>query len=68
MNMPKQFVLYKDVSGAWRWSLRAPNNRVIADSAEGYQNRLDAIHGARLVAGLATDASIWDSTSQQWVT
>lgn len=66
-DAPKQFVLYKDTKGEWRWSLYAPNSLKIADSAEGYNNRADCIHGARLVAAVSSGASIWDFTAQAWV-
>jgi uncharacterized protein YegP (UPF0339 family) len=64
---PKQFVLYKDAKGEWRWTLYAVNAKKIADSAEGYKNRADCIHGARLVAAVSTGAGIWDSAAQSWV-
>lgn len=66
-NEPKQFSLYKDQRGEWRWSLYAANSKKIADSAEGYKNRLDCIHGARLVAGISSGAGIWDYEAQAWV-
>ena len=65
---PKQFVMYKDEGGEWRWTLYAQNAKKIADSAEGYKNRQDCVHGARLVAQVASDAAIWDGANQQWVT
>lgn len=63
---PKQFVLYKDNRGEWRWKLYAPNSRIIADSAEGYTSKADAIHGARLVASIAAGAGIWNYDAQAW--
>jgi len=41
--------VYKDSSGEWRWNLRASNNRIIADSGEGYQHRQDCLHAVELV-------------------
>ena len=64
---PKQFVIYKDASNEWRWTLYADNAKKIADSGEGYKNRGDCIHGAKLVAAVSADASIWDGESQSWV-
>lgn len=61
---PKQFVIYKDAKSEWRWTLYALNAKKIADSAEGYKNRADCIHGARLVAAVASDALIWDGEAQ----
>ena len=39
----------KDSAGEWRWSLRAANERVIADSGEGYRHRQDCLHAIELV-------------------
>lgn len=36
---------YKSTNGDWRWRIRHPNGNVVADSAEGYRNRLDAVAG-----------------------
>lgn len=63
---PKQFVLYKDQRGEWRWTLYAANARKIADSAEGYKNKADCIHGARLVANVASGAGVWNLATQSW--
>lgn len=63
---PKQFVLYKDEQSEWRWTLYAANSKKIADSGEGYKNKADAMHGARLVAAVAKDAGIWNGTEQKW--
>jgi uncharacterized protein len=45
------FYLYKDRSNQWRWTLYAANNKKIADSAESYFNKQDALHGINLVRG-----------------
>lgn len=67
-NHPKQFVLYKDAKGEWRWRLRAAgNNKTIADSGEGYTTRDNAIHGARLVMQVAPGSGIWDAEAEEWV-
>lgn len=43
------------VPGAeWRWRFVATNGKIVADSAEGYRDRGDAIHGVELALGLAT--------------
>ncbi|MGQ0430625.1 MAG: YegP family protein [Gammaproteobacteria bacterium] len=44
------YVIYKDVRGHWRWTAVASNGRKIADSAEGYFNKLDCLNGIRLMA------------------
>lgn len=43
--------VYEDSAGEWRWRLLAGNNRIIADSGEGYQDRQDCLHGIALVKG-----------------
>ncbi|UQY89264.1 DUF1508 domain-containing protein [Stenotrophomonas rhizophila] len=57
---PKQFVVYKDGAGEYRWRLYAQNSKIIADSAEGYKNKADCVHGAKLVSSIASGAFIWD--------
>ncbi|GEM_PF-530900 len=64
---PKQFVIYKDKAGEFRWQLYAQNSRIIADSAEGYKNRADCVHGAKLVSSIASGALMWDRDAQQWL-
>ena len=63
---PKQFVIYKDTKAEWRWTLYAANSKKIADSAEGYKNKADCIHGLRLVAAVATGADVWNGADQKW--
>lgn len=36
-----KFIIYKDYKGEYRWRFLASNGRIIADSGEGYINRLD---------------------------
>lgn len=43
--------IYRDAKGEWRWQVKAGNGRVVADSAEGYVNKSNAVHGA-VVAGV----------------
>jgi uncharacterized protein YegP (UPF0339 family) len=43
------YLVFQDSSGEWRWHLQAANNRIIADSGEGYHNREDCLHGIALV-------------------
>jgi uncharacterized protein len=45
------YVVYEDASKEWRWQLRAGNNRIIADSGEGYHNKQDCLHAITLVKG-----------------
>ena len=43
------YLVFKDSAGEWRWHLRASNDRIIADSGEGYRNKQDCLHGIELV-------------------
>jgi uncharacterized protein YegP (UPF0339 family) len=50
--------IYEDHEGDHRWSFRAPNGKIMADSAEGYSTRYGAKRAARrfltLVSGATT--------------
>ena len=35
--------IYKDLNGEWRWQMTSANGNIVADSSEGYKNRIDAI-------------------------
>jgi uncharacterized protein YegP (UPF0339 family) len=54
------FYMYKDISGQWRWRLRAANNRTIADSGESYWNKNDCLSAINLVKG-AFNAPVYES-------
>ena len=43
------FRVYRDAAGFWRWRLVAANNRIIADSGEGYHNKGDCLSAITLV-------------------
>ncbi|MCP1468654.1 uncharacterized protein YegP (UPF0339 family) [Sphingobium sp. OAS761] len=45
------YKLYKDAASQWRWRYVSSNGRTIADSAEGYWNKQDAINGINLLKG-----------------
>ena len=47
------YKLYKDRINQWRWTLYAANHRKIADSGEGYFNKIDAVGAINLVKGSA---------------
>jgi len=47
------FFVYLDVNRQWRWRLVAANNRIIANSGEGYYNQVDCLAALRLVKGSA---------------
>jgi len=42
--------LYRDAQNYWRWRLIAANNRIIANSGEGYWNKADCVSAINLVA------------------
>ena len=53
------FELYRDRQQAYRWRLRAGNNRVIADSGEGYSRKTDCEHGIDLVRRMAGEVEVY---------
>ena len=57
-----KFQLYEDRASEYRWRLRADNNKIIADSGEGYTNKSDCEHGISLVKQLAPTAEVDDQT------
>lgn len=48
----------------YRWRLVADNGRTIADSGEGYRNKLDCQHGIDLVRGTSHATQLVDRTPQ----
>lgn len=46
-----KYKVYKDAKGEWRWRLVAANGNSIANSGEGYKNKVDCLHGIELVKG-----------------
>lgn len=42
------FELFTDAQGLWRWRLRAPNHRILAQS-EAYTRRRNALHAIHAV-------------------
>ena len=52
------FTIYKDVHGEYRWRFQASNNRILADSGEGYTSKADCEHGIELIKKGAADAPI----------
>ena len=57
-----KFQIFTDRAGEFRWRLRADNNEIIADSAEGYKAKADCEHGVDLVKKLAPTAEVQDQT------
>lgn len=44
-----KFVLFRDSRNDWRWKFVADNNKIIATSGEGYQNKCDCLHTIGLI-------------------
>lgn len=55
---PYFFFVYRDTRREYRWRYYAPNNRIIADSAEGYVNLSDCLAAIGLVKTTSASASI----------
>lgn len=53
-----KFEVYKDDKNEFRWRLVADNGNIMADSAEGYVNKADAIHGMNVFRNLSKEAEI----------
>ena len=49
------YVVYKDKDGCYRWRYRSSNGKIIADSAEGYNNKADCINGIRIMESSTND-------------
>jgi len=58
-----RFILYKDISGQWRWYLEAANNRKVANSGEGYYNRADCLAAIQIVKN-SPKAPVYDSSQR----
>lgn len=55
VRTPYFFFVYKDGIGEYRWRFYAPNNRIMADSGEGYKNKADCIAAINTLCREATD-------------
>ncbi|WP_090828237.1 YegP family protein [Nitrosovibrio tenuis] len=62
------FILYKSVDDSqWYWQCRADNHEPVADGAEGYVNKEDALYGIKRVKGNAATAGIYDDYLAKWI-
>jgi uncharacterized protein YegP (UPF0339 family) len=43
------YKLYRDRQNLWRWRYVSSNGRTIADSAESYYNKQDALNGVNIM-------------------
>jgi uncharacterized protein YegP (UPF0339 family) len=57
-----KFTLYKDTAGYYRWRFLANNGRIVADSAEGYNNKTDCQNGINIVKVESPYATVDDQT------
>jgi len=53
-----RFEIFKDRKGEWRWRLIARNGRIVADGAEGYASKRNALRAVKTVARGARIARI----------
>ena len=53
------FTIYVDSAGFFRWRCQAANHRIIADSAEGYNNYADCRAMITVVGGAA--GNVWQT-------
>jgi hypothetical protein len=60
--MACEFEVYKDTSGEFRWRLQDTNNKIIADSGEGYSSKQKCLDGIDDVKGCVPTATINDKT------
>jgi len=49
-----EYNVFKDVSGKWRWRLKASNGKIIADSGESYYNKSDCLDAIKIVKSSAS--------------
>ena len=54
----RNFTIYQDKVGEWRWRLKGNNCEIIADSSKGYKSRADCERGMQLVRDLAPTAPV----------
>lgn len=59
-----KFELYKDAKGKYRWRLKARNGKVVADSAEAYNRRADALKGIDLCMETCSATPVADLTEE----
>lgn len=57
-----RFHIYRDTQGGYRWRLKAPNNRTIADSGEAYRRKRDCKAAITLIQLQGEFAKVIDNT------
>lgn len=58
------FHVYRDAAGEYRWQLRAPNGRIVADGGEGYKRRAGADRAVSRLILIAHSALYGDAPRQ----
>ena len=58
------FEVYQDKKMEYRWRLKAGNNKIIADSGEGYKAKADAMHGIELIKAGTAKSGLKVETSE----
>ncbi|WP_158853515.1 DUF1508 domain-containing protein [Halorhabdus sp. CUG00001] len=56
------FEIYEDNAAEYRWRLSSTNDRIVADSGEGYTERSEAADAVERVENYAPDADVLDVT------
>ncbi len=57
-----EYEVYKDRAGEYRWRLQAANNKIVADSSEGYTTKANCLAAIEVVRRIAPSAKINDKT------
>jgi len=57
-----EFEVYQDAKGEFRWRLQDTNNKIIADSGEGYTTKAGCLAGIEDVKAAVRYATINDKT------
>lgn len=58
-----KFEIYQDTAGDFRWRFQANNGKILAVSAEGYNNRSNCEHAIILIKRETPQAVITDTIS-----
>lgn len=48
-NKAITFNVFQGINGKWYWNIRHGNNKIIADSAQGYTQRSGCVRAARTI-------------------
>ncbi len=58
---PGKFEIYKDKAHEWRYRLKSPNGKIVADSGEGYRSRRNVVNAINRLPGIMAGAMILDA-------